>query len=102
MKLRNILIAIILVVGVPTLISATRDNSAIENVEMKGSTFKLVNDTDEKVKVHTGSGEVSLNANGGSTSVSCTSGKDVKVNGKKIFTISEDLCGEVVKLSKYM
>jgi RNase P/RNase MRP subunit p29 len=94
-----------LVVGAITFTSATLlngSNETIENVETTGSSFKLINDTSEKVKVHTGTGETSLNPRGGSTSISCKSGKNVKVNGKVIFKISEDLCGQTVKISKYM
>ena len=44
-----------LVVGAITFTSATllNSNEVIENVETTGSQFKLINDTSEKVKVHT-------------------------------------------------
>lgn len=68
---------------------------------------KIVNDTPNKVEIHTGSGYVSLNARGGSTSVSCEAGKKISFanKGKKgnlIFTINSDMCGKTVKLSAYL
>lgn len=68
------------------------------------ASFKLVNDTGKKVSIHTGSGFVSLNK-GGSTSITCTMGKEVRWadSGKKgdvIFKISSDHCGKTLKLSK--
>lgn len=63
--------------------------------------IKLVNDTDEKLKVHTGTGSVSLNP-GGSTSISCDAGKVIKVNGKEVFKVTEEMCGKTIKLSKYL
>ena len=89
----------ILIKCVSSIIS---NDDVIENVESQGSSFTLINDTSEKVKVHTGSGETSLNPRGGKTSISCKSGRNVKANGKVIFKISEDLCGKTVKLSSYM
>ena len=68
--------------------------------------FTLINDTKDKVTIHTGSGIVSLNK-GGKTSISCNIGKEVcwAENGKKkdvIFKISADHCGQTVKLSSVM
>ncbi len=70
------------------------------------SSFKILNDTGSKVRIHTGSGVVSLNK-GGSTSVSCSTGKKVYTapNGSKdkfLFKIESSMCGKTVKLSKYM
>lgn len=70
--------------------------------ELKGGYYKIVNDTDDKVKIHTGYGTTTLNPNGGSTSVRCETGKKVKVDGDVIFEVSSDMCGETVKLSEYM
>lgn len=74
----------------------------VNKVEAPDSRFKIVNDTDEKVKIHTGYGTTTLNPRGGSTSVSCTSRKKVKVEGDVIFEITSDLCGTTVKLSEYL
>jgi RNase P/RNase MRP subunit p29 len=62
----------------------------------------LLNDTGNKLSVHTGTGTTSLNANGGKTSFSCKVGKSIKVDGKEIFKVTEKMCGETVKLSAYL
>jgi hypothetical protein len=70
------------------------------------SSFKLVNDTGSKIRIHTGSGVVSLN-NGGSTSINCDNGRKIHTapNGSKddlIFEVDESMCGKTIKLSKYL
>lgn len=101
--MKKVLLFGALAIGAIGFTSATLlNNDVVETVETTGSSFKLINDTSNKVKIHTGTGEVSLNPKGGSTSISCTSGKNVKADGKVIFKISEDLCGKTVKLSQYM
>ncbi len=70
------------------------------------ASFKLVNDTGEKVSIYTGTGFVSLN-NGGSTSITCNKGKEVRwaESGRKgdvIFKISSEHCGKTLKLSKLL
>lgn len=70
------------------------------------SSFSLINDTKEKVSIHTGTGFVSLNK-GSKTSIGCNVGKEVcwAESGKKgnvIFKISKDMCGETLKLSDLM
>lgn len=67
-----------------------------------GSRYTILNDTDEKVRVHTGYGETTLNPNGGRTSVTCDPGKKVKVDGDVIFEVTSDMCGETVRLSDYL
>lgn len=62
----------------------------------------LLNDTGNKLSVHTGTGTTSLNANGGKTSFSCKVGKSIKVEGKEVFKVTEKMCGETVKLSAYL
>jgi hypothetical protein len=69
-----------------------------------GSSFSLINDTKNKVSIHTGSGFVSLNK-GSKTSISCNAGKEVRWanKGKKgdvIFKIESKHCGKTLKLSK--
>ncbi|AUC83476.1 hypothetical protein [Lacinutrix sp. Bg11-31] len=71
-----------------------------------GSSFKLINDTKEKVSIYTGTGFVSLNK-GSSTSIGCNTGKEVRwaSKGKKgdvIFKIESKHCGKTIKLSKVM
>jgi hypothetical protein len=71
-----------------------------------GSSFSLINDTKDKVSIHTGTGFVSLNK-GSKTSIGCNVGKEVRwaESGKKgdvIFKIKDDMCGETLKLSDLM
>ena len=75
----------------------TNSTYAISN-----GTIKLVNDTDKKLKIHTGTGSVTLNPGGGSTSFTCTPGKSIKADGKEIFKVTDKMCGETIKLSKYL
>ncbi|WP_158840763.1 hypothetical protein [Polaribacter sp. L3A8] len=68
-----------------------------------GSSFKLINDTKNKVSIYTGTGFVSLNK-GSSTSVGCNVGKEVcwaskGKKGKVIFKIASTHCGKTIKLS---
>lgn len=81
--------------------------STIENQpysEAIGSSFSLINDTKEKVSIHTGSGFVSLNK-GSKTSISCNVGKEVRWankgrKGDVIFKIASKHCGKTIKLSE--
>ena len=68
------------------------------------SSFSLINDTKDKVSIHTGTGFVSLNK-GSKTSIGCNVGKEVcwAESGKKrdvIFKITKDICGKTLKLSE--
>jgi len=70
------------------------------------SSFSLINDTKEKVNIHTGSGFVTLNK-GSKTTINCKVGKEVRwaKSGMKkdvIFKIKSDMCGKTLKLSKLM
>lgn len=72
-----------------------------------GGFVKIVNDTKEDYRIHTGSGHVTLNHGGGSTSVACEAGRKIShSDGSKakglIFTIDESMCGKTVKLSDYL
>ena len=97
---------VIIVLGFLCL-SSFVSNDKLENdnnIEVViGSSFSLINDTKEKVSIHTGSGFVSLNK-GSKTSISCKSGKEVRwaSKGKKgdvIFEIKSSMCGKTIKLS---
>ena len=71
-----------------------------------GESFSLINDTKDKVSIHTGTGFVSLNK-GSKTSIGCNVGKEVRwaESGKKgdvIFKIKGDMCGKTLKLSELM
>lgn len=70
------------------------------------SSFSLINDTRDKISIHTGTGFVSLNK-GSKTSIGCNVGKEVRWanEGKKgdvIFKITADMCGKTLKLSELM
>lgn len=72
--------------------------------EVVASSFALINDTKEKVSIHTGTGFVSLNK-GAKTSISCNVGKEVRwadagKKGDVIFKITADSCGKTFKLSE--
>jgi len=67
------------------------------------ASFSLVNDTKEKVSIHTGTGFVSLNK-GSKTSITCKTGKKISWanNGKVgdlIFKVENKHCGRTIKLS---
>ncbi|WP_432412366.1 hypothetical protein [Rasiella sp. SM2506] len=107
MKALSIAIAFFFVAAlhIPTTANANHEITKSEIVTPIAS-FKLVNDTGDKVSIYTGSGFVSLNK-GGSTSITCNTGKEVRwaKSGKKgdvIFKISSDHCGKTVKLSEYL
>lgn len=68
--------------------------------------FKILNDTDADVQIHTGSGFVEINKTS-STSITCEAGKEIRLanKGKKgdvLFVVDTSMCGKVVKLSKYL
>lgn len=70
------------------------------------SSFSLINDTKDKISIHTGTGFVSLNK-GSKTSIGCNVGKEVRWGneGKKgdvIFKITDDMCGKTLKISELM
>jgi len=67
-----------------------------------GGNLTLLNDTGNKLSVHTGTGSTTLEARGGKTSFSCKVGKSIKVEGKELFKVTENMCGEIVKLSTYL
>lgn len=79
--------------------------AALMPLSALAANMKLVNDTGQKVSIHTGSGFVSLNK-GSSTSMDCRVGKEVRwaEKGSKkglIFKIKANQCGKTVKLSNH-
>jgi hypothetical protein len=71
-----------------------------------GESFSLINDSKDKISIHTGTGFVSLNK-GSKTSISCNVGKEVRwanagKKGDVIFKITADMCGKTLKLSELM
>ena len=77
----------------------SKDNTA---EVIRSSSFKLINDTGDAVKLKHKGGSMTLN-NGGSTSLSCTrTGNEIFIDGEKVHTVSDDDCGETIKLSSWM
>lgn len=81
-----------------------KKNNAIIREESIESSFSLINDSKDKISIHTGTGFVSLNK-GSKTSIGCNIGKEVRWanEGKKgdvIFKISSEMCGKTLKLSE--
>ncbi len=88
-----------------TKISST--SIKIEATPKGGSYFKLVNDTKETIRIHTGTGVVTLNNGGGSTSIRCDSNAKIHTapNGTKkdfIFQVDDSMCDKTIKLSTYL
>jgi hypothetical protein len=84
----------------------TNHSIKIEATPM-GSYFKLVNDTKEDIRIHTGTGVVTLNKGGGSTSIRCDSNAKIHTapNGNKkdfIFQVDDTMCDKTIKLSAYL
>ena len=83
-------------------------NSAIKiEATPMGSYFKLVNDTKTDIRIHTGSGVVTLYHGGGSTSIKCNTNAKIHTapNGSKkdfIFQVDESMCDKTIKLSAYL
>jgi hypothetical protein len=105
----KIIYAAICVLFLSAFTSVEQENSTTTNDEITEtvvSSFTLINDTKEKVSIHTGSGFVTLNK-GSKTSITCKVGKEVRwaKSGMKkdvIFKIKSDMCGETLKLSELM
>jgi hypothetical protein len=82
--------------------SVIKSNVKIETV--LGESFSLINDSKDKISIHTGTGFVSLNK-GSKTSIGCNVGKEVRwanegKKGEVIFKITADMCGKTFKLSE--
>jgi len=80
-------------------------NNIVNEIKLESS-FSLINDTKDKISIHTGTGFVSFNK-GSKTSIGCNVGKEVRWanDGKKgevIFKITADMCGKTLKLSELM
>ena len=70
-------------------------NSNLKTEAVLGESFSLINDSKDKISIHTGTGFVSLNK-GSKTSIGCNVGKEVRWanEGKKgdvIFKITADM-----------
>ena len=101
-----IMMALMMSFYTSTNLKATTNTIKIEATLAPKASFKLLNDTQNKIRIHTGSGVVSLNK-GGSTSISCDSGRKIYTapNGSKddfIFEVKSNMCGKTIKLSDYL
>lgn len=103
--MKTLLISIYFAIIGLNVVNINETESALKEVKFESS-FTLINDTKEKVTIHTGTGILSLNK-GSKTSIGCNVGKEVRWanDGKKgdvIFKITNDMCGETLKLSKFV
>lgn len=100
MRYLILILAVVIAVGVTTA-------SATDPANLKStSSFKLVNDTDADVQIHTGSGFVEINKSS-STSITCDVGREIRLanKGKKgnvLFVVADSMCGKTIKLSAYL
>lgn len=83
-----------------------KESNSYINSKTIESSFSLINDTKDKVSIHTGTGFVSLNK-GSKTSIGCNINKEVRWanEGKKgdvIFKITSEYCGKTIKLSEFL
>lgn len=107
MKTIAMLLTIIITLAVTPVFAKTTFNPNQTSVTVEnGGSFKILNDTDNDVQIHTGSGFVELNK-GSSTSITCEAGREIRSanKGKKgevIFTVDDTMCGKTIKLSKYL
>ncbi len=106
MKKIALLLGLVIVSSFNSPNATTHSKSSLEKVSALESSFSLINDTKDKVSIHTGTGFVSLNK-GSKTSIGCNVGKEVRWanEGKKgdvIFKITDDMCGKTLKLSELM
>lgn len=82
------------------LITTDYDN---EVVELTTNSFILMNDVNQKVSINTDNGSIHL-FNGSTTRINCSIGNDItwgnkSREGEVIFKITDNMCGNVVKLS---
>lgn len=102
---------IILLLGFVILSSFSNPNPSSSKINLEKTanmeaSFSLINDSKDKISIHTGTGFVSLNK-GSKTSIGCNVGKEVRwaENGKKgelIFKITAEMCGKTFKLSEFV
>lgn len=107
--MKNLTVLIVFtIIFANTAIFANHSVSSFENTvnSTARASFKILNDTDGDIQIHTGAGFVELNK-GASTSVTCEAGREIRHanKGKKgdvIFVVDDSMCGKMVKLSKYL
>lgn len=104
--MRNIILITVAIIAISaTAIAMTNIETTASEAAVMAS-FKLINDTDGDVQIHTGSGFVELNKSA-STSITCDVGREIRLanKGKKgdvLFVVDDSMCGKTVKLSKYL
>ncbi|MFT3744610.1 MAG: hypothetical protein QM785_10005 [Pyrinomonadaceae bacterium] len=96
----------IILIAVAMIAFAAATSVVVTRTEAAAASFKLINDTDGDVQIHTGSGFIELNKSS-STSITCDVGREIRLanKGKKgnvLFVVSESMCGKTVKLSAYL
>ena len=105
MKLAILALSFVMLTSFGTIEKGILDKTTGTEVVV-GESFSLINDSKDKISIHTGTGFVSLNK-GSKTSIGCNVGKEVRWanEGKKgdlIFKITADMCGKTLKLSELM
>lgn len=100
MRYLTLLLAVVIAIG------ATTAYANYTTTAPTASSFKLVNDTDGDVQIHTGSGFVEINKSS-STSITCDVGREIRLanKGKKgdvLFVVEDKMCGKTLKLSAYL
>lgn len=105
MKLAILALSFVMLCSFGTIERVGLENTSNTEVVF-GESFSLINDSKDKISIHTGTGFVSLNK-GSKTSIGCNVGKEVRWanKGKKgdiIFKITADMCGKTLKLSELM
>jgi hypothetical protein len=97
-KIAIITLSCALVFGTFSFMSSNNNTPEV----VLSSSFKLINDTGNSVKLKHKGGSMTLNK-GGSTSLSCTrTGNDIYIDGKKLHTVSSSDCGKTIKLSTWI
>ncbi|UGS23854.1 hypothetical protein [Flavobacterium channae] len=101
--MKAILLSIYFVVVGLNVVNINESDKVVKETTIESS-FSLINDSKEKISIHTGTGFVSLNK-GSKTSIGCNVGKEVRWanDGKKgdvIFKITSEMCGKTFKLSE--
>lgn len=104
MKKLTFLIALFATIFIASSFDSPKNN---KQEEVMLASVKIINDTSEDIRIYTGSGHVKLNKRGGSTSVSCSSGKKIYTSdGSRkvdlIFEMESSMCGGTVYLSEYL
>ncbi len=100
MRYLTLLLAVVIAIGATTAYANYTTSAP------NASSFKLVNDTDADVQIHTGSGFVEINKTS-STSITCDVGREIRLanKGKKgavLFVVEDGMCGKTLKLSAYL